>query len=249
MPALNIVDGVTRCARYAFGPNRLHLCGPDANKTMFGYMEEGLGHKGLEEILSAFQTMYPYLCTIAYANNIRDPFDDRVVEAYWLGNILLDNVGKSQLHRHLTENLALKKKLKYKSLQILETKIDIGALPHHSFHVFNIWKRTGHAEEYHTLESMDACRVSWGIIKKVDGPWLSVERSPLLLGGHTLSLGNPTLKRITRSLSADMDIDQASVGDIITMHWGVPAEIISRAQAMRLRAYTLKSIALANTFL
>ena len=80
------VDGIARCTRYAFGPNRLHLCGPDANKEVLAYLKEGVSDPGLENLLRRFSTLYPYLQHIAQANHIADPCDERVVEAYWIGN-------------------------------------------------------------------------------------------------------------------------------------------------------------------
>ena len=83
------MDGVTRCTRYAFGPNRLHMCGPDMNREVLAYMNEGVTDTGLTNILKEFQALHPYLTKIAHTNQIKDPFDSRVVEAYWIGNELL----------------------------------------------------------------------------------------------------------------------------------------------------------------
>ena len=88
------IDGLARCSRYSFGPNRLHYCGPDKTREIYDYIKEGAGDAGLGLILKEFKTLYPYLRLIAEANNIRNHFDDRVVEAYWIGNELLENVEK-----------------------------------------------------------------------------------------------------------------------------------------------------------
>jgi hypothetical protein len=109
------MDGITRCSRYAFGPNRLHYCGPDANKEMKGLIENNPTHDGgLSHLLKQFKTLFPYLKHIAVANGIRDPFDSRVVEAYWLGNDLLATIEKRQLHTFLVDEMRLKDKIKNK---------------------------------------------------------------------------------------------------------------------------------------
>lgn len=239
-------DGLLRCSRYAFGPNRLHYCGPDANAELRAYLDAGATDPGLEHILQAFRTMYPYLRLIADANGIRDAFDDRVVEAYWVGNRLLDAVGARPLYVHLRDTQQLGKRLGTAALELLGTKAVRGAVPHHSFHVLDIWKRTGHLEREHTLESMDACRISWGTIRGVDGPAITVERPPLVLQEGRLALGEATVQRIVRNLGAELDIDSLVPGQIVTMHWGVPCEAISRKQAAELKRRTLDHIRLAN---
>jgi len=240
------VDGILRCGRYAFGPNRLHYCGPDANREILAYIEENVSDPGLEALLRAFRTMFPYLQLIARANGIRDPFDERVVEAYWIGNDLLENVGKQKLYRHLAEGLEMKKKLDTRSFSLVEDKIAQGAVPHHSFHVLDIWKRTGHVPIAHTLGSMDECRISWGRVLEIDGPNIAIETEPLLLEGGKLRLGLAVRRRIRRSLESLSDIEQLEPGQLVTVHWSVPCEVITPGQAAQLKKYTLRHLALAN---
>lgn len=240
------MDGTTRCARYAFGPNRLHYCGPDANQEIGNYIREGASNPGLEALLKEFRTMYPYLRFIAEANGILDPFDDRVVEAYWIGNELLENIGRQAFWRHLVEGLGVKKYLGTKSFSYVEEKLGKGAAPHHSFHVLDIWKRTGHLEKEHTLQSMDECRVSWGRVVSVDGPAIEVDRKPLVYREGKLTLEEPLRTRISRKLESEFDIEQLKTGDLISIHWGVPCEVLTPKQAENLEMFTLKHLALAN---
>lgn len=241
-----VFAGLLRCSRYAFGPNRLHYCGPDANAELLAHMQHGAADPGLESLLKAFRTMYPYLRLIADANNIRDAFDEQVVEAYWLGNDLLENVERQQLWRHLIEKQGIRKRIGAKSFGQVEAKISRGAVPHHSFHVLDIWKRTGHVEREHTLESMDSCRISWGAVVAVDGPRVTIETEPLLYTDGKLKLGAPVQKVFTRPLAAETDIEQLKIGDIVSIHWGVLCEVIAPAQAAPLKRYTLKHLSLAN---
>lgn len=241
-----IMDGILRCSRYAFGPNRLHYCGPDANAEILAYIRDGSSDPGLQKIMSAFNTLYPYLQLIARANNIRDPFDERVVEAYWIGNDLLDNVGRQDLYRNLTEEHELKKKLGLNSFAKLENKIKQHAVPHHSFHVFNVWRRTGNMAIAHTLESMDSCRIGWGKVLSIDGPTITIESEPLIEDRGIFLLGKMQKKKLTRKLESTDDIEQLKVDEIVTFHWGVPCEIITEKQAAILKKYTIQNIAFLN---
>src|SRR3990167_937705 len=230
------MDALLRCSRYAFGPNRLHYCGPAKNTEMRDYINDETADLGLREILEDFETMYPYLLHIARANKIDDPLNDRVVEAYWVGNELLDRVSKNDLYWHLVDNLSLKKKLG-KSFALVEEKVAGGAVPHHSFHVLDIWKRTGFIEREHTLESMDSCRISWGTVLAIDGSAITVTTEPLVIQNGKLALGSPISKKITRNLEADIEIDELKNGDLISIHWGVPCEVLTKKQEANLLAY------------
>lgn len=240
------MDGLLRCSRYAFGPNRLHYCGPDANRELLSYIEQEEADFGLTAMLQKFQTMYPYLRLIAESNHIRNVFDDRVVEAYWLGNDLLDHVGHRVFYTHLRDDHHLGKRLGMNAMDILGQKVVQGAVPHHSFHVIDIWRQTGLQDRDVTLENMDSCRISWGTVTKVDGPNITVVTEPLIIRDGKLALGEVITSKVTRSLGAEADIESLKIGDIITIHWGVPCEVVTKKQAAELRRRTLSHIALAN---
>lgn len=244
-PITDTLDGVARAARYAFGPNKLHLCGPDANAEVLAYLQEGASDAGLGNILKGFQTLYPYLQQIAASNGIRDPFDPRVVEAYWIGNELLETIPVKTFYRHLAETLRLKDRYDPKSFGELALKLPRGGRMHHAFHVLNAYKRTGHDAKLHTLESMDACRVSWGTVTAVDGVSITVLRKPLLLNGHQLVLGEAVPFVVQRKLEDDF-LEDVQPNHIITMHWGVPCEMVTGENVRYLEHYTRVSIALSN---
>ncbi len=240
------MEGILRCTRYSFGPNRLHYCGPDANAELRSYIERGQADPGLSTLLKQFQTLYPYLRHIASANHITDPFDRQVVEAYWLGNSLLETIEKRAIHRFLIDDLKIKKKMSGREFEWLEEKIGAGALPHHSFHVLNVWRREGSERVPHTLENMDECRVSAGTVTAVNGSEITVTTEPLIYSQGKLALGAPITKKISRKLESEYDIEQLKPGQIVSIHWSVPCEVITEAQAAMLKKYTLRNIGFAN---
>jgi len=246
MEEINPMDGILRCSRYSFGPNRLHYCGPDKNSELHDYIKSSKTDPGLESILRKFETLYPYLKHIAEANKIKDPFDARVVEAYWLGNNLLETVETRKLHRFLIDDLGTKKKMGGKEFEWLEDKLSQGAVPHHSFHVLNIWRQTGHNDLLEMLNRMDECRISSGVVTSVKGPEVVVSTEPLIYIGGKIALGSPISKTLIRSLEAEYDIEQIKVGQTVSIHWSVPCEVITKKQLETLRKYTLKNIDFAN---
>jgi len=235
-----------RCSRYSFGPNRLHYCGPDANKELHDLILSGESNIGLTHLLKQFKTLFPYLKEIAGANGISDAFDERVVGAYWIGNELLEAVGKNSLYRFLVDDLKVKDKIKNKEFEWLKEKIGQGAVPHHSFHVLNIWKQEGHADHLEDLSRINECIISSGVVISVNGPAITVSTEPIIYESGKLAIGNPISKILTRQLESEYDIEQIKPDQIVSIHWSVPCEVITKKQADTLRKYNLKSMAFAN---
>lgn len=234
--------GILKCARYSFMPNKLGLCGTDKNADLFHYCVEKKTDQGLNSILRSFQVLYPYLKLIAHSNQIRDPFDERVVEAYWIGNGLLDNISKSKFYCHLLDGQQLKKKLNKKMLDETIGKIPLGAKPHHSFHVLNVGKRTGHLDIFHTLSTMDLCKISWGKIKEIYHSYLEVEYQPLIFEENRLKLGLPINHQVLRELNGLSFIGDFQVGQWVSFHWGFVCEVLGEYQVKQLKKYTEENI-------
>lgn len=234
--------GTLRFIRYGFMPNRLRYCGGDDNRTLFDYAIENVTDGGLHALLAKFTGALPYLRLIARANGIADPFDERVVEAYWIGNELLARVEVRQLYDALAERFG--KQLQGRTRDLVLGKAPAGARPHHNFHVFDVHSRVGELE--HSLATMDQCRVSWGRVQRVEGPELVVERQPLLLAGGRLILGPPQVERVARQIDGRGFTDDASVGDWVSIHWGWACEVLTARQQAALAHYTDFHLALAN---
>ena len=239
-------QGLLTCARYAFAPNYLKYCGPDENRTIFQYCAAQDADAGLRELLEEFGTLYPYLRFIAQANGIADPFDPRVVEAYWVGNRLLEVVGKAEFAGHLLDTQQLKKRLNAKSREWLLTKIPQGAQPNHAFHVFNVFTRTGHHTVPHTIETMDQCRIGWGRMVRKDGEFLVVAARSLVFENRKLALGKPTERSVRVTYKNTGLPVHANVGQWVSFHWGWVCDTLTDRQRRNLARYTLLNIRLAN---
>jgi hypothetical protein len=55
------VPGPIRFARYAYGPNRLGYCGPDAADELLGEAAQGGDLRKIRELAVGFEGAYPYL--------------------------------------------------------------------------------------------------------------------------------------------------------------------------------------------
>lgn len=236
------ITGTTRFIRYAFMPNRLRYCGGDDNRTLFDYALETVREPPLEQMLARFTGALPYLRLIARENGIPDPFDERVVEAYWIGNELLERVEARQLYDALDERFG--KQLSPRLRALVLGKAPAGARPHHTFHVFDVHARVGELE--HSLETMDQCRISWGRVRAVDGAELVVDRQPLVLVDGKLALGPAETVRVTRQVDGRGFADAAQPGELVSLHWGWVCEVLTPRQQATLARYTAHHLALAN---
>lgn len=240
------ISGLLMCSRFAEPPNSLSLCGPDSKKDLTFYSTTQYADRGTSNILSQFSTLYPYLYLIAGENNIRDPFNAKVVEAYWIGNSFLSKVRSKYFAFHLSDTLNLKSKISKKELNRTLTKLNYNAFPHHSFHVLNIYYRTGHLPIPYTIETMEACLVRWGKVEKMNGASITIQTQPLIHQKNQLAFG----KTITRTIFAqdknDILLKNINKDDWITYHWGKLCQKLSKPQLQNLIYYTNLSLKLAN---
>lgn len=242
MSLASALSGTTRFTRYAFMPNRLRYCGGDDNTTILQYALEDVREPPLETMLRRFTGAFPYLRLIAEENGIADPFDERVVEAYWVGNELLDQVEARSLYDSLRERY--RAQLSPRALERVAAKAPAGARPHHSFHVLDVWRQASRAD---ALATIDSCRISWGTVSAVEAGELVVSRPPLVLREGRLVLDEPRHERVTRLIDGRGFATAAAVGDVVSIHWGWVCEVLSPGQARSLESWTRRHIAIANT--
>lgn len=240
------LKGLALCSRYSYPPNSFSLCGPDKQKNLKWYATTQETDQGTAEILSQFTTLFPYLSLIAYENNIRDPFDKRVVEAYWLGNSLLSRVSIRSFGRHLSDTLLLRKKLPGKKLESILVTLEDGALPYHAFHVLAIYKRTGHLDIPHTVETMDACIINCGQVIRIQSGTIVVRTKPLRYIGNKLVFGKPITRTLMTQGEKDVLFKQLKIGNWISYHWGYFCQKLTNIQLQHLIYYNNLSVNLAN---
>lgn len=239
--------GALLFGQYAFPPNRLGYCGPEDYQALFEYVAAGAPDQGLLELERRFAGAYPYLRLIAHANGIADPFDRRVVEAYWIGNQYLERVAASPFYTSLTERF--KPRMDTHAFGWLSSKLEHGARPHHNFHVFEVYTRAGlmgDAGAIITLQTMDNCRISWGRVTAVEGAELIVERPALAFQSGKLALTEPQPMRVLRQIGGRGFADEAQPGDVVSIHWNWACEKLAPHALRRLAENTGRCVDLAN---
>lgn len=236
------LEGTTRFARYAFMPNRLRYCGGDDNSTIFEYAVADVREPPLDGMLRKFSGALPYLRLIAEGSGVADPFDERVVEAYWIGNELLERVEARSLYDSLHERY--RTQFSPRTMEIVASKAPAGARPHHSFHVLDVWRRAA-GDRGEVLATIDNCRISWGTVTAVEVGELVVSRPPLVLRDGRLVLDAPQPERVSRLIEGKGFAGGASVGDVVSIHWGWVCEVLTPRQQRDLERWTLHHLAIA----
>ena len=116
-------QGLLLCTKYSVAPNYFGYCGPDENMSLIDHLRENVIDKEVHSILSEFETLFLNLTFIARENKIQDVFDKQVVEAYWIGNRLLECISNKDYAYLLAEKFSLPKKIGDKTFLKMKHKI------------------------------------------------------------------------------------------------------------------------------
>ncbi len=234
-------------ARYAYGPNRLGLCGPDDADSLFGEAVDGIDERELRDLALGFEGAYPYLQLIAHANMIEDPLDRRVIEAYWLGSPLLEAVSANLLGDSLRTRF--RPRLGRPAWKWLESSAPAGAKPVHAFHVLDVFPKVGFMradQADRVLETMDSCRIRWGRVQERVGDSLMVNAVPLVLVDGKLTFGPPRIERVTGWRDGHGFLGDVRPDDIVSLHWGWACDVLDADQVGRLIGWTQRQLDIAN---
>jgi hypothetical protein len=240
-----MASGPTLFARYAYPPNERGSCGPPQHRTLFEYGVAAQVDPGLELLARQFAGAWPYLEFIAGVSGIEDALDHRVVEAYWLGNDLLDRIDMTTFGNALMDRF---RRQMGTSWSHLAEAIPVGVVPTHSFHVFHVYPWVGLLGNGRgePLEVLQRCRIRWGQVVSVDGDLVVVRSRPLVYDRGRLELGEPQLETATSSRDGVGLATGLQPGEWVGLHWGWVCDRLSLQQLTQLRRYTLRHLKIAN---
>jgi hypothetical protein len=241
-----VTAGPLLFARYAYPPNALGLCGADTTRTLLEYGAAAASDGGLAELARTFEGAWPYLTLIADANRIADPLDPRVVEAYWVGNELLDRVSPRTLARHVEDRF--RGRIGSSWRRVVEA-VAAGAVPHHSFHVFAVYPwlgllRTGVVDE--PLHVLDRCRTTPALVLRVDGDAAFVLMRPLVWDGSVLALGPWTEREVRWQADGLALVARLTDGDWVSLHWDFVCDRLGPRSAAALAHATRRALRAVN---
>ena len=163
-------SGLKLAAIHGYRPHMLGLCGPAEarrQKLLKKFLQGQVAPSKMPKVFRQFMGAYAYYRLIAKSNNIGDPFDKRVVEAYWMGNKLLDRVKINDLREMIAKDFVGSGLLSKEVAADKIAQIPTGSKPHHSFHVLIIGSVTGSVDFTGNTKLKDICRVGWGRVLRL----------------------------------------------------------------------------------
>jgi hypothetical protein len=207
------MSGLRLAALYGIKPFLMGFCGPQG-KLDKAILSKFLKNKKVPEkkvikILEQFEGAYPYYEFIAKKNGIKDPFNKKVVRAYWVGNKLLEKAGGIKSHHSyhvllvgsVTGRIVLKGKL-----------LDLC--------------RVGWGKVEKLKVKSHAYRQAGQKLKVIYQP---------LIGKKKLKLGKP----IRKEIDWDKDLlPKVKIGDWVSFHWNQAVEVLTKEDIKNLEKYT-----------
>lgn len=226
-------------ARYALPPNTLGYCGPDEAYRLLEHVREGVVDPDLVRLERAFEGAYPYLSLIAAENGIADPLDRRVVEAYWVGNDLLDGVNSRAFAADLERRFQARTPPSERPW--LAEPARRGLPVHHNVHVLGVMPRIGllRAGLAPDLVGMvGSCLIRPARVVSVEAGRLTVMVRPLTLRDRRLTLGPPREEQVASLLDGS-----AATDDWVALHWGTAVDLVGASARRYLVAITAAAAA------
>lgn len=241
------MQGIRIAALYGFYPHKLGFCGLQENsarKILSSYLSgEKVSEQKIRKILETFKGAFSYYKLIAKSNKIEDPFDEKVVKAYWIGNKLLEKVPVGSLREMIIKEFAGPDLLSKKIAEKKASEIPLTSKAHHSFHVLVMGSVSGRI----VLEGklLDICRIGWGKIigrkkEKTENIYkVIIEYQPLQERKRRYFLGKPIHKIVFWDKKF---ISEIKTGDSVAIHWNYIIQTLNAKNLINLKKYTQVTI-------
>jgi hypothetical protein len=230
-------------ARYAYPPNELGYCGPGDPDGLMD-IAAGAGPR-LGARARAFTGAWVYLDIIASAAGINDHLDPRVVEAYWVGNELLEQVNAAAFAAAARTRFATEIGAHWAALDLVGPHRSV---PHHGFQVFTVYPWVALLGRRDTaLKVLDRCRIRWGKVVSIAYDNAQVACRPLTWDGHKLALGPERAETIRWAMTGRSLLGRpATVGDWVSLHWDWACDRLTPSQMEQLSRRTDHQLDITN---
>ena len=126
-----------------------------------------------------------------------------------------------------------------------------GGVPHHSFHVFEVYPWVGLLRDDRKAPTavavLDRCRIRWGTVEAVLGDRAVVRSRPILWDGRVLTLGEPVAETVECARAGTGFIGELAPGDVVSLHWHWVCDRLTPAGLKQLQRYTMRHLSIANS--
>jgi len=229
--------GLKLAALFSTVPNCKDYCGPrDSWKDLEKFLKNGEGAERVASLLERFVACFPYLELIAQANG-KKPFDLEVVEAYWLGNELLEKIAPEEIGKMIGKKFGETKLLPKSFAEKLVQNVPDGAWPHHSFQVLFVHFVTGKVAK--TVENEANCLVSWAKVEEVEKDALIVKGPLVTMENGKYVLSGLVERKVATELPDGFQLAaDAAPGEWVGVHWGLAVKKLGDGELAGLQKAT-----------
>lgn len=237
------MSGPKIAALYGLIPNRLGFCGP-RQEILKEFLVGKLGIVDVIPVLEKFEAAYSYYELIAQKNKIKTgPFNKKVVEAYWIGNELLEKVTADDLRQLIIKKFTKPGLLSKKEAEVKAKSIPKNSKPHHSFHVLILGSITGRVDLSGDTKLKDTCRINWGRTIKI----LNAKKQKAKITVQCHSLVGEKIIKLGKAVKKEVIWDKEilpllKVGDWISLHWNHAIQILREEDLINLHKYTQNTL-------
>ncbi len=221
-------------ARYAYPPNELGYCGrpaPACSSALAGHRPAGAAVRGR---LGAIWS------TSRRSAGLADPLDERVVEAYWVGNDLLAAADPASLVTFLQDRFRGQIGGTWRSAVGRGPCRTTASRSSRSTRGPACSAETGHPQALSVLQD---CRIRTGTVQSVADGTATVSSAPLVWDGSGLSIG-PAREESVRWSAL---FPAPSPGDLVSLHWDWICDTVTRSQADSIAAREHPYLSFATT--
>lgn len=229
------MNSLKKAISYSLRPHELGYCGPCdkdvSQKKLKDYMMGAdVPEAEVRKLLDEFKGAVSYYKLIAEKNKIADYYDEKVIEAYWLGNELLDKIKVEDIVAMARREFVGPKLLTKEKMEEKINRFPQAGVAHHTFHIFFIGAVTGRVKL--TGDTRDKCRPAWGRVLETDEKQNKVK----------VKTKNFFPKETETEMEINWDkifVPELSVGDLVSFHWGRVSEKITEKEMENLKKYTM----------
>jgi len=216
---------------FAFSPNMLGYCGKGtAGDKFLNCLNNNVG-EGVEEELTHFIVLHPYLKTIAHSLDL-PIFSKEVIEAYWIGNDNLSRISDS-VYYELLKNFSIQG-VPTSFVEELKSKKPNKFIPTHLFQVLHVGVGKASGSVPFNVETINSCMVRWGKVLKVTKNYFTVNINSL-----EVLRGKYSLIEIKEKIENDKCIvKDLRKGDTVAVHWRMIVKKMSNDECEKIRYWT-----------
>lgn len=218
-------------SRYSLPPNSLGYCGKGSATEKFKKCIIHGDCTGVDEEISHFIVLYPYLKTIAELSG-KNIFDYAVGECFWLGNDLI-NQAKITDYELLLQNLYTQG-VPEDFINELRKKQPAQFIPFHLFQVLHVGVGKSSGAVPFNLDSINNCMIRWGKVIEIRDDTLKAEM-------NSLKMNNDKYELTLLPVEAKYDpliLKDLKIGDTVTMHWGLVNNILTQKEENNLEFWS-----------